>query len=49
MIIAKNVKVSVQRGIIYNVNSSGYVEVKYVFGGIERNENIIEYERYKDL
>lgn len=49
LIIEKKVKVSVQRGIIYNVNSSRDVEVKYVFSGIERNENIREDESIKLL
>lgn len=49
LIIEKNVKTSVQRGIIYNIASNGSLEVKYVFNGIEESENIKADENIKVL
>lgn len=49
LVLEKNIKISVQRGIIYNINSSGDTEVKYVFNGIEENKNIKVDESIKVL
>lgn len=49
LIIKKNVKISVQRGIIYDVAHNGKLEVKYVFNGIEESENIKVDESIKVL
>ena len=49
LVLEKNIKISAQRGIIYNINDSGDTEVKYVFNGIEEKNNIKVDESIKVL
>lgn len=40
LILEKNIKISVQRGVIYNVNNNRSLEARYVFNGVEEYKDI---------
>ncbi len=40
LILEKNIKISVQRGVIYNVNKNRSLEARYVFNGVEEYKDI---------
>lgn len=40
LILEKNIKISVQRGVIYNVNNNRSLQSRYVFNGVEEYKDI---------